>query len=251
MKTLTGQTAMVTGGLQRIGRAMAVALAGQGANIVIHHSGRVPVPDDLPAELERFGVKWWLIPADFQAPDQTETLMARVFDTAGSLDMLINSAAVFPPDTLQDIRWEGLTRTLQINAWTPLVLSREFANRVRSGRIVNLLDTRIIGHDLKHTSYILSKHSLAVLTKMMALVYAPGITVNAVAPGLILPPVDKDEAYLDRPAAGIPLRRHGGPEDIVAAVLYLLTAEYVTGEILYVDGGQHLMEHDSGSNHHQ
>jgi NAD(P)-dependent dehydrogenase (short-subunit alcohol dehydrogenase family) len=129
---------------------------------------------------------------------------------------------------------------MQINAWAPLVLGRDFARVAGKGKIINLLDTRLCGYDFKHVSYILSKHSLYVLTRMMALEFAPGITVNAVSPGLILPPPGKDADYLLELARTLPLAMHGGPEDIVEAVLFLLRSDFITGQVINVDGGRHL-----------
>jgi NAD(P)-dependent dehydrogenase (short-subunit alcohol dehydrogenase family) len=245
-KSLAGKTALVTGAVHRLGRAIAVRLAEAGANIVVHHSGRTPLPDDLAAQFDRLGVKWWQVKADFETPAQYEALMEQALKAAGSLDLLVNSAAVFPASTLKGVRFEEMVRSLQINAWVPLVLSRDFARLAGRGNIINVLDTRVDGYDWNHVAYILSKHALAVLTKMTALEFAPQIRVNAVAPGLILPPPGKDEAYLDRLAATVPLKRHGGPADVAEAVHYLATAPYVTGETLHIDGGRHLWEYGDG-----
>ena len=118
------------------------------------------------------------------------------------------------------------------------------------GKIVNLLDSRIVGYDFPHAAYYLSKRLLAILTEMAALKFAPSISVNAVAPGLILPPPGKDQSYLQELSASVPLQRHGGPQDIVDALLYLLKSEFLTGQVIYVDGGRHLRESARGSNPH-
>ncbi len=138
-------------------------------------------------------------------------------------------------------------KNIQVNAWVPFVLNREFARRAREGKIINLLDSRIDGFDWTHVSYILSKHVLSVLTRMTALEFAPRITVNGVAPGLILPPPGKDHGYLDQLTDTVPLQRHGDPRDIAEAVLYLLKNDFVTGEVIHVDGGRHLKEYAHGS----
>ncbi|HET7317614.1 MAG TPA: SDR family oxidoreductase, partial [Nitrospirota bacterium] len=139
-------------------------------------------------------------------------------------------------------------RHMHVNAWTPLVLSREFARLARRGTIINILDTKIAGFDRKHAAYILSKHMLSVVTRLCAVEFAPEITVNGIAPGLILPPNGKDETYLDKKAKALPLKRHGGPEDVTEAALYLLRSRFVTGQVIYVDGGRHLLEADNGPN---
>ena len=135
---------------------------------------------------------------------------------------------------------------MQVNAWAPFVLSREFAKQVGRGKIVNLLDSRLNSYDWSHVAYFLSKHVFSVLTKMTALQFAPEITVNVVAPGLILPPLGKDQSYLDPLVGKVPLKRHGSPRDIAEAVIYLLGSDFVTGQVIHVDGGQHLTGYSNG-----
>ena len=241
---LHGKTAIVTGASRRIGRAISTALGEAGANVVIHdHQSLQGDCENLCDEMDRFGVKTWIVTADFENPSDTASVIERALKSAGNLDMLINCAAIFVGDTLRDADFKNLMRHMQINAWAPLILSREFARLVTQGKIINLLDTRISGYDWMHVSYILSKHVLHVLTKMTALEFAPGIAVNGLAPGLILPPQGKDMSYLNELAETVPLKRHGGPEDIVDAVLFLLKSDFITGQIINIDGGRHLMEH--------
>ncbi len=245
-KILRGQTALITGAAKRIGEQIALALAAEGVNIVIHYRRSAKEADDLRRRIMDQGVQAWSVGADFENPAEYETLISRTLSTAGSLEILINSASIFLPDSIQNIDFPSLVRHLQVNAWVPLILGREFKNRTERGKIINLLDTRISGFDPAHTAYILSKQALAVLTRMMAVDFAPRFTVNAVAPGLILPPSGKDQSYLDRLAETIPLKRHGSPGDVAEAVLYLLKSDFITGEVLFVDGGRHLMETNHG-----
>jgi len=144
---------------------------------------------------------------------------------------------------------EALAANVQINALAPLQIARAFArqrglNRTtgpfEKGCIVNLLDCRIVDYDANHAAYHLSKRMLFTLTRMMALEFAPEIRVNAVAPGLILPPRGKDDAYLRALAPTNPLNAVGRPEQVTEAVLYLLGADYVTGQVIFVDGGRHM-----------
>jgi hypothetical protein len=145
---------------------------------------------------------------------------------------------------------DDLNRTIQVNAWVPFLLSRDFARLAGRGKIINLLDTMIEGYDWNHAAYILSKQVLALLTRMTALKFAPAITVNAIAPGLILPPSGKGQDYLEERARTVPLQRHGSPRDIADAAVYLLKSDFVTGQVVYVDGGRHLMENDHGPHPH-
>jgi len=246
-KPLEGKIALITGASKRIGRAIAMALAEEGAGIVAHDRSVlereiVKVCD----EVADCGAKSWKIIADLEKQEEYESLISRSIQAAGSLDILINNASIFLPSTIEDVGFRDVTRHLQVNAWAPFVLSREFARLAGRGKIINLLDTRIAGYDRAHVAYILSKRMLATITRMCALEYAPAITVNGVAPGLILPPAGKDEDYLSRLAQAVPLRRHGGPGDVTDAVLYLLESDFITGQIIYVDGGRHLQENGNG-----
>jgi len=163
--------------------------------------------------------------------------------TAGALDFLVNSASIFPKETLETATFESLMLNMEVNAWVPFVLSREFARNAREGAIVNLLDARTEGYDWNHVGYILSKHAFTALTRMTALEFAPRIAVNGVAPGLILPPPGETEEYLQRLANTVPLKKHGGPPDIAAAVLFFLKSDFVTGAVIHVDGGRRLKEY--------
>jgi NAD(P)-dependent dehydrogenase (short-subunit alcohol dehydrogenase family) len=244
---LEGKVALVTGAAKRLGRAVAEAVAAHGAGVVIHYGRSRAEAAGLAEELKSAGGKAWTLSADLADGEQVERLVPRAVEQAGRLDMLVNSAAVFPADSLADARLETTIENLQVNAWAPFALTRAFARDARRGAVVNFLDTRVQGFDWNHVSYILSKHALLVLTRMTALEFAPDVRVNGVAPGLILPPPGQDESYLAKHGKTVPLRRHGTVADVTEAVLYLLRSEFVTGQVLFVDGGRHLMEYPSGS----
>jgi pteridine reductase len=193
----------------------------------------------------------WLVQADFDGSEGSRELFEKAVQSAGTVDFLVNSASSFTSSTIQDIDFAQLMRDMQVNAWSPFALSRQFAGRIASGKIVNLLDTRIIGYDPSHVGYILSKWILLALTEMMAIEFAPRITVNAVAPGLILPPPGEDPQYLNELAVTVPLKRHGELDDVTNAVLFLLENDFVTGQVLFIDGGRHLMELSHGPHHNQ
>ncbi|MEN6371705.1 MAG: SDR family oxidoreductase [Armatimonadota bacterium] len=245
-RLLRGKTALITGAAKRIGRATALALADEGVNIVIHYNSSSADAEELMTELAEHGVNSWTMKADFSNPDEYESLLTRALDTAGPIDILINNASIFPMEKLDSITFDNFVSNMQINAWVPFVLGRAFAKHMRHGMIINLLDSRISGYDWAHAGYIWSKHVLAVMTRMMALEFAPEIAVNAVAPGLILPPPGQDESYLDRLVNTVPLKRHGSAEDVADAVVYLAGTDFLTGEVVYVDGGRHLKEYTNG-----
>jgi pteridine reductase len=245
-KKLHGKTALVTGGAKRIGREISIALAKQGVNVVVHYFSSKRDAQVLRDELVEYGVNSRVVKADFQKTGDYSTLIERSQDIAGSLDILINNASIFLPSNISNLNLNTLCRQVQVNAWVPFTLSRDFARSIRKGKIINLLDSRITSSDRQHVAYILSKQMLSTLTKMTALEFAPHITVNGIAPALILPPAGKNERYLKQLAARTPLKQHGDPKDISDAVLYLLKSDFVTGQILNVDGGLNLMESGHG-----
>ncbi len=238
-ETLDGKIALITGASHRIGKAIALALADRGAGIVAH-CRREGDAAELLGDLAAIGVRSWVVTADLQKPDDCEGLVERALVHGGSLDVLVNNASIFPASDLESMTFADVTQVAQVNAWAPFTLTRSFARQVGRGSVVNLLDTQIGGYNWGHVAYLLSKQMLYSLTRMCALAYAPGITVNGIAPGPILPPPGQGEEYLDRLAQTVPLKRHGEPDDIAGAVIYFVTNRFVTGEVLHVDGGRHL-----------
>lgn len=218
---------MITGGAVRIGRAIADALIAEGADVIIHFRSSEP---DWPN----------VIQADLSDPAQCETLLQRASEKFGQIDMLINNAAVFHLTSLMDSPHDTLMNELQPNLLAPFALIRGFAQQTQKGKIINLLDRRVTAHDTSCVPYMLSKKGLEELTKLAALELAPGITVNAVAPGAVLPPPDKESDADWEPAGTIPLDKRPTPQDIAGAVLYLLQTDIITGQTLFIDGGQHL-----------
>ncbi len=242
-RRLEGKSALVTGAARRIGSAISLALAREGANVAVHYSGSEKEALSLVAEIEKLGVRTAALRADLFDKGELETLLDRAREALGTIEILVNNASIFPSDTLGTVELESLERNLEINAWAPLVLTRAFAAQSEHGHVINLLDSRVSGFDHTHAAYIFSKHVLSAITRTAALELAPGIAVNGIAPGLILPPAGKDEEYVDRLAQTVPLKRRGSPEDIAAAAVFLATSEFVTGETIYVDGGRHLKEY--------
>jgi len=238
---------------------IATALAEAGAAIVIHYRNSRDEAEEAAAAVADRGGTVEIVQADLANPDAAEALIDRAWETAGPLDMLVNSASRFPSGRLDALRYEDLIDTLALNAWAPFALTRSLAARLRTtpaasaepepepaagrtsrGSVVNLLDTRIVGEDLTHAGYHLSKRMLADLTRMTALEYGPELRVNAVAPGYILPPPGQGRAYLEKRAREVPLGRPGSTDDVAGAVLYLMRSDYVTGQTIFVDGGQNL-----------
>lgn len=241
--SLAGKTALVTGAARRLGRAMALALAGQGVRVVVHYSRSEGEAVTVCDEIRREGGWAWAVQGDLADASQVERVFREAIAQGGNIDILINNASIFEPDTIWDVTEESVLPNLRLHALAPLALARALAGQGSAGHIVNLLDTRVTMYDREHASYHISKRVLLMLTRMLAVELAPKIAVNAIAPGLILPPAGQDETYLQRLVYTNPMKRHGGPQDVVEAMLFLLSSRFITGQILYVDGGYHMKGH--------
>ncbi len=238
--SLAGKTALVTGGAKRIGRAISLALASVGIDVVIHYRNSEKEAAETASQLRESGVNAWTVSADLNDTSAAKELVGESVRIAGKLDFLINNASIFPPSTPGSMSVKEIHEILDVNALSPFELIRAFASTVETGAVVNILDSRIDRIDRKHAAYQLSKNTLRDLTELCAVEYAPGIRINAVAPGIILPPPGKDSSHLKKLSDQTLLGRHGTAEDIADAVLYLLGAEFVTGQIITVDGGENL-----------
>jgi pteridine reductase len=215
---LEGKKALVTGGGKRLGREVALALAGEGASVVVHYGRSSDRAEETAAEIRKLGSSAWTVRADLASEARMEKLVDRAAALAGRLDILVNNASVFPEGAFEDMGAADLHGNVNVNALAPFVLGRSFARQARGSKVL-----------------------LAYLTRVMALRFAPGTAVNAVAPGLILPPEGRDAAYLGKLKDTVPLKRVGNPAQITKAVLYLVTSEYLTGQVIFVDGGRHLL----------
>lgn len=241
--SLTGKTALITGAAKRVGRELALTLARAGVGVVVHYHRSDGAADDLCEEIRRLGVGADKVQCDLSDAAQAHTLVEQAVSHAGPLDILINNASIFDEETLWDVSEQSLWKNVQIHTLAPLILARSFAKQDRTGHIVNLLDTRVTTYDREHAAYHISKRALLTLTRMLALELGPKIAVNAVAPGLILPPPGKDESYLEELTYTNPLKRHGDPSDVAEAVAFLLSSRFITGQVLYIDGGYHMKGH--------
>jgi pteridine reductase len=238
--SLSGRTALVTGAAVRLGRAIALGMAGRGADIALHYHSSESEAERTAEAIRALGRKCLLIQADLQLPDSPE----RIFEAAdafyGRTDILVNSAAIFERGTLAATTPELWEKTMAINLRAPFFLSRAFAAQTQTGDIIFLTDARVNRPVKEYLTYSLAKSALTSFTLDLAKSLAPGIRVNAVAPGAVLAPPDKGEAFLQKLVPRIPLGRPGKPEDIVHGVLFLLESPFVTGQILRIDGGEYL-----------
>ena len=209
-------------------------------DVVLHYHKSGQAVKKLESVLKESGIRTWIFRADLSSPKETNSLFQKAVDASGHIDVLINNASIFPRNTLTSFTASALYENIGVNAFAPLLLSRRFAGQNCKGKIINLLDARISDYDREHAAYHLSKRMLYDITKIMALEFAPLVTVNAVAPGLILPPQGEDKEFLDKLAHTNPLNTYGTVRDITDAVIYLIKAEFITGQVIFVDGGRHL-----------
>ena len=233
--------ALITGGAKRIGRAIALALAEDGCDVALHFNTSSEEADDVAAEIRRLGRRCEQFACDLADSRQVLRLMPAVFEAMPGCDLLVNNASIFRRVGLLETDEAVYDAHFAIHCKAPFFLSRDFAGGCAgAGQIINILDTRVADTPTAHFAYALSKKTLYEFTRMAARALGPRIRVNAVCPGLILPPPGEDESWLERLSADLPLKRHGGVDDVVAAVRFLLAGEFITGEAIFVDGGQHL-----------
>ncbi len=240
---LTNKVALVTGGAIRLGRAIALGLAEGGADVVITYNRSAGPAEETVSNIEAIGREALSLQANFNEPLDMERLVADIVDHFGHLDVLVNSAAIFEPGRWHDTTEVNWDRHFAINLKAPFFLSQAFARAMGEGargHIVNIADWRGVQPGTDHFAYTLTKAGLIAMTKSLALALAPRIQVNAIAPGLILPPPGQNASYLEDKAPSIPLKRPGSAEEIVKAVRYLVGSDFVTGDLVYVTGGEHL-----------
>lgn len=239
--TLKDKKILVTGSLKRLGREIVLSLASEGAIIAGHYrSGSGYELAQLENKVIELGGKVTFYRAELDKESQCLSLMERVYGDLGTLDMVVNSASIFPKGTVGDMTYSSLEENLKINSWAPFIISRLFYEKSGRGAIVNLIDTKVKDYDLNHVPYYLSKRMLADMTQLTALEFSPKVRVNGIAPGLILPPDGEDKSYLEELKSGLPLKSYGDKSQISDAVVFLLKNNFITGQVIYVDGGAHL-----------
>ncbi len=237
----TGKTALITGGAVRVGKTITLALAQAGANVVINYNSSSAAAEQTVAEARALGVGALAVQADIAINEQVQAMVAAAVKEFGGVDILVNSASLWQatPFPMTDVSgWQQVTRVLIdgsfycANAVAPLMLAKG------EGAIVNIIDLAAFEPWPKFMAHSVGKSALLALSRQLALELAPAVRVNAVAPGPVLPPPNYSEALVARTADKTLLGRWGTPEDVAEAVLYFVRANYVTGEVLAIDGGE-------------
>jgi NAD(P)-dependent dehydrogenase (short-subunit alcohol dehydrogenase family) len=235
---------LVTGGAKRLGRAIVLDLAAAGWNVALHYNSSMQEADAVAAEARRHGARVALLQADLALEAATANLVDAAASAIGPLTALINSASLFENDDWQSATRESWDRHMGVNLRAPFLLSQAFAARLpagEQGNIINIIDQRVLKPTPQFLSYSLSKAGLYWLTTTLAQGMAPRIRVNAVGPGPTLRNERQSQADFARQRDATILGHGADPADICAAVRYLLAAPSVTGQMIAVDGGQHLI----------
>lgn len=233
--------ALVTGGGRRIGRAICLELARAGFDVAIHYRSSGEAADSVAAEVRALGRRAAAVRADLSDEAATKQLVPDAVAAIGPLAVLVNNASVFEDDRVGSLSRETWDAHMETNLRAPIVLAEAFAAQAPDGSaIVNLLDQRVLKPDPRFISYALSRNGLWWATRTLAQALAPRIRVNGVGPGPTLPSMHQTPDQFEAEARATPLARAGSPEAVASAVRWLVDAELVTGQMIAVDGGQHL-----------
>lgn len=237
------RAALVTGAAHRIGQAIALDLAAQGWAVAVHHNRSAEAAEQLAQRIVTDGGRAVALQADLTREAESASLIARAGEALGPLGCLVNNASSFERDEIDSMTRESWDSHLEPNLRAPLVLAQGFAAELppeRCGVIINLLDQRVWSLTPHFISYTVSKSALWTLTRTLALALAPRIRVNGIGPGPALPSARQSAEQFAKQCASLPLGRGPSLDEICQAVRFLLVASSMTGQMIALDGGQHL-----------
>ncbi len=232
--------AIVTAGSKRLGRQIVLRLAQLGYDIGLHCNRSTGDAQQTAEDIRALGRRCEIVQANFLNSAEVLSVIPAVIDRLGAPSLLINNASSFRRNTLLTCTPEQFDEDFSVHVRAPLFLTRDFAKSCRQGQIINIVDAAVGRNASGYFTYLLSKKSLKEVTRMAAVELAPGIRVNAIAPGIILPAVGWTAEESARTAAENILQRQASPADILLAMEYLLKSPQVTGDCLFVDGGDHV-----------
>tara|TARA_R110000796_G_scaffold4945_1_gene18688 strand:- start:21 stop:767 length:747 start_codon:yes stop_codon:yes gene_type:complete len=231
------QAALVTGGATRLGRYFSEALADAGYDIALHVNRSREEAEEVASGIRAKGRECEIFHCDF-LNDDLNVLLQSAKQRFPGLNLLLNSASAYEPAPIAGTDLAMLEAQFRVNMFTPLLLTHHFAEVVQEGQVINIIDNKVAYHQYPYAAYLLSKKSLAEMTRMAALEFAPRIRINGLAPGVVLPASQRTSDYVQWRIEGIPLKRQGDPAHLVQALHYLLNNPFVAGQILFVDGGE-------------
>ncbi len=231
---------LVTGAAKRIGREICLHFATQGWDIIAHYHTSLDQAEALRQDVVALGQKCWLIQADLGHEAQVQTIIQQGVDIAGKIDILVNNASTFAYDSIDSMDRDSWDFHLEPNLRAPILLIQEFSRLCRYGLVVNILDQRVLNLTPHYLSYSISKYALWGATQSLALALAPDIRINGIGPGPTLKNDRQTDLQFERQCEELPLGRQISPKEIAETVDYLWKSPSVTGQIIAVDGGQHL-----------
>jgi len=232
---------LITGGARRVGAALARHFAASGYDIALHYNRSESDAKQLAKEMEATGAKCTLFAQDLRDGNALFALMEKVHKAMPGCVALINNASIFERAPLMDTDQDCFDRHMAINLKAPILLTQAFARYFGKGCVVNLLDANITKAQGSHFAYMLSKKALAEFTVMAAGQLGPDIRVNGVCPGVVLTANESDEAYKQKIEAALPLQAHPTLKELADAVYWLVTQPHLTGQLIFVDGGKHVL----------
>ncbi|MFZ1481701.1 MAG: SDR family oxidoreductase [Paracoccaceae bacterium] len=245
-------TALVTGAGKRLGRAMALYLAGRGHDVAVHYATSAEAAEAVAEEIRAMRRKAVAVQADLLVEAQVETLIPRAAAALGPLTVLVNNASIFDYDRIDTATRAGWDRHMESNLRAPYVLTQAFARQcppatadaagelLAQGLIVNMIDQRVWKPTPEFSTYTIAKMGLWALTQTAAQGLAPDIRVNAIGPGPTLQGARQTDSHFARQRTATILNRGANPSDVLAALGFFLDSPSVTGQMIAVDGGQHL-----------
>ncbi len=239
------QTALVTGAARRIGRAIALDLAQQGYAVALHYRRSAKEAAALVEEIRGKGGRAVALGADLSREADAQSLLPRAERALGPVGLLVNNAAVFDYDDINSADRDSWDAHIEPNLRAPLVLVQSFVDALPpdlGGLVVNMIDSRVLNPTPRHLSYTISKTALWSLTQSLAQALAPRVRVNAIGPGPVLPPSGQTQAQFEARCQRLPLRRPASLQEICAALRFLIMAKSVTGQMLALDGGNHMAD---------
>lgn len=240
MKKSKKQSALITGSAIRLGKHIALALAEQNYDIAIHCNSSLEQAEGTAEEIRSIGRKCAIFQYDLEDVNGMKKLMKRVVSLFPKLDVLINSASAYTPANIKDTTPALFDQQFNVNIRAPFFMTQAFAKVVGSGNVINIIDNKIGFNQYQYAAYLLAKKSLEDFTKMAALEFAPDIRVNGVAPGVVLPASSRSKEYIEWRKKGIPLRKQGSTDHVTQAIISLLDNEFISGQVLVVDGGENI-----------
>lgn len=234
--------ALVTGSAIRLGKHIALALAADGYDIALHYNASRDKAEATAQEIRTLGVDCEVFQFNLKEAEDIPDFVQQVKDRLPQLNLLVNSASGYEQATIRNTSVKTYDTQFALNLRAPFFLTQAFAKIAGSGNVINILDNKIGFNQFNYAAYLLSKKAFAEFTRMAALELAPQIRVNGVAPGVVLPAKTRSQEYIDWRIQGIPLKMQGETTHITQAIRSFLQNDFITGQIIVVDGGENIAQ---------